>query len=104
MTDINENKILPRYTIVQYHRKGRNKRPIGVVIATRIGDEVRFGYSLCMKEDRKDFSKQEALERTVEKAQEGNTQVPPSMNHTYMTVYERAIKYFPEELTVELRG
>jgi hypothetical protein len=104
MTNIAESKILPRYSIVQYHRKGKDRKPVGVVIATRIGDEVRFGYSLCMREDRKSFSKQEALERAVEKAELGNAQVPPSMNQTYMTVYNRALKYFPEEITSELRG
>ena len=88
---------IPRYTLIAYHRD-KKRNPIGAVVAMRVGDEIRFGASLCMKSDRKGFSKSEALGRAIDNILSDYPMIPDSMQKTYLRVYERALKYYHCEI------
>lgn len=53
-----ENVTIPQYTVIQYVR-GRRNIPHGVIVAVKVSDGFRLGYSLCCKRDR--FNKRMAL-------------------------------------------
>lgn len=61
-----EDVKIPQFTVIQYVR-GRKNIPHGVVVAVKVSDGFRLGYSLCNKKDR--FNKRMALKIALGRAE-----------------------------------
>lgn len=57
---------IPKHTVIQYVRDKKGV-PYGVVVAVKVEDSYRLGYSLCNKKDR--FSKDMALKIALGRAE-----------------------------------
>lgn len=57
---------IPKHTVIQYVRDKKGV-PYGVVVAVKVDDGYRLGYSLCNKKDR--FSKDMALKIALGRAE-----------------------------------
>ena len=89
----------------EYHREN-NRRPIGVLTAVIISNDVRFGWSLCSKLDKfdKDFGLQLAEARAIKyKPNEimYRAKLPNSMEKHLVEFSKRAQKYFKDKEVFE---
>lgn len=85
-------------TLINYIRKS-DKTPYGVVIATKVGDEVRYGYSIQNPVDKWDRSK--GLKIAIARAEAGEYQLPRETSKLFDAVVfslrsleKRSMKYF----------
>jgi hypothetical protein len=93
MGDSNKTFTVPAFTLVQYKRD-KNRNPVGVVVARKVGEEVRYGFSLCRKGDR--FNKARALEIALGRVNAKVTICPNSLEQTFDIVMDRAARYFKQ--------
>jgi hypothetical protein len=97
--EIVKGSLLPGQNIIEYHRKGQNKRRVGAVVVFRdpTDGQVKFGWSLCnIKQDKfdKNIALAKAVERSVPLTREGKVEVPSSMLDRITNVLNRAVRFF----------
>jgi len=89
-------------TTIKRYIRNENKEPRGVVVATRFGNEVKYGYSLCNTTADK-FDKTKGVEIAIRRAISDKgykmPQVPErdrAVSEALAHIEKRAIKYFKD--------
>lgn len=87
---------IPKHTVIQYVRDKKGV-PYGVVVAVKVDDGYRLGYSLCNKKDR--FSKDMALKIALGRAlwsldPFGMNDIPHPVKKMLPTFSNRCKKYY----------
>lgn len=94
------------YEFVRIHRQVRKnpdgtKRftkgdPIGAVVAVKVGEDIRFGWSQCATKHGDRFNKDEALSLAVDRTREivDIHKIPPRVRKQLEKFAVRAFKYF----------
>lgn len=80
--------------VLRHHIRDEAQRPIGTVVAIRVGDEVHYGWSLCnmnMDHPVKDVGTAIALQRAQEHYYDG---YPDRIHSSMLVIRDKARRYF----------
>jgi hypothetical protein len=90
----NITKYIPENTLIQFARNKKGER-VGVVVATLINNNIRFGWSKVNLSMGDKFDRQRSLEIAVGRAVSGTKEALPSSLVSVMeNVVERSFRYF----------